>query len=101
MTTSINTYNVTKAIVCAGLIGATTCALAPAAEARSFDSETRRELRQLRRQIRRETRDYRRARREYRREVNRYPRVIPAYGYGYDRGYVYRQPAGFGLQLRF
>ena len=99
MTTSINTYNLTKAIVCFGLIGATTCALAPAAEARSYDDQTRRELRQLRREIRRETRDYRRARREYRRERNRYPRLIPAYGY--DRGYVYRQPAGFGIQLRF
>ena len=93
------TKKVTTAVLCAGLIGATTCALAPAAEARNYEQQRRHELRQLRREIRRDTRDYRRARRAYHREVNRYPRVIPAYGY--DRGYGYRQPAGFGIQLRF
>ena len=99
MTTLNNTYKLTTAVLCAGLIGATACALAPAAEARSFEQQRRQELRQLRRDIRRDTRDYRRARREYRREVNRYPRVIPAYGLRY--GNTYRTPEGFGIQLRF
>ena len=99
MTTLTNTYKATKALLCAGLIGATTCTLAPAAEARGYEYQRRHELRQLRREIRRETRDYRRARKAYRREVNRYPRIIPAYGFG--RRYVYDQPAGFGIQLRF
>ena len=99
MTTLNNTYKVTTAVLCAGLIGATTCALAPAAEARSYEQQRRHELRQIRRDIRRDTREYRRARRQYRREVNRYPRVIPAYGLRY--GNVYRAPAGFGIQLRF
>ena len=89
----------TTAVLCAGLIGATTCALAPAAEARTYEQQRRHELRQLRREIRRDTRDYRRARRAYHREVNRYPRVIPAYGVRY--GNVYGAPAGFGVQLRF
>ena len=99
MTTINNTYKATKAILCAGLIGTATCALAPAAEARSYEYQSRHELRQLRREIRRETRNYRRARREYRREVNRYPHIIPAYGF--RRGYVDDRPAGFGIQLRF
>ena len=71
------TQKVSTAVLCAGLIGATTCALAPAAEAR----------------------DYRRAWRAYHREINRYPGVIPAYGLRY--GNVYGAPAGFGVQLRF
>ena len=93
------TQKVTTAVLCAGLIGATTFALAPAAEARTYEQQRRHELRQLRREIRRDTRDYRRARRAYHREVNRYPRVIPAYGLRY--GNVYGAPAGFGVQLRF
>ena len=93
------TKKVSTAVLCAGLIGATTCALAPAAEARNYEQQRRHELRQLRREIRRDTRDYRRARRAYHREVNRYPRVIPAYGLRY--GNVYGAPAGFGVQLRF
>ena len=99
MTTLSNAYKVTTAILCAGLIGATACALAPAAEARSYEQQRRQELRQLRRDIRRDTLDYRRARREYRHEVDRYPRVIPAYGLRY--GNVYRAPEGFAIQLRF
>ena len=99
MTTLSNTYKLTTAVLCAGLIGVTTCALAPAAEARSYEQQRRQELRQLRRDIRRDTRDYRRARREYRREVNRYPRVIPTYGLRHRN--AYRAPAGFGIQLRF
>ena len=89
----------TTAVLCAGLVGATTYALAPAAEARNYEQQRRHELRQLRREIRRDTRDYRRARRAYHREINRYPRVIPAYGVRY--GNVYGAPAGFGVQLRF
>ncbi len=80
-------------------MGATTCALVPACEARSYEQQRRRELRQLRRDIRRDTRDYRRAWREYRRDVNRYPRVIPAYGLRH--GHTYRTPACFGIQMRF
>ena len=99
MTSFKQTNKVTAAVLCAGLIGATTCALAPAAEARNYEHQRRHELRQLRREIRRETRDLHRARRAYRREVNRYPRVIPAYGLRY--GNVYGAPAGFGIQLRF
>ena len=95
--TTLNKMNkITAAVLCAGLIGATSCALAPAAEARSYEVERRKELRQLRRDIRRDTRAYRRALRKYR---YRYPRVIPAYRY--DRGYVYRPSAGFGIQFRF
>ena len=101
MTTFNKTNKVTTAVLCAGLIGATTCALTPAAEARSYEVERRQELRQLRRDIRRDARDYRRARRAYQREVNRYPRVMPVYG-----GPVYPQvvpafgaPAGFRIQL--
>ncbi|WP_413402350.1 hypothetical protein [Synechococcus sp. MIT S9510] len=93
------TQKVSTAVLCAGLIGATTCAMAPAAEARNYEQQRRHELRQLRREIRRDTRDYRRARRAYHREINRYPRVIPAYGLRY--GNVYGAPAGFGVQLRF
>ena len=93
------TKKVSTAVLCAGLIGATTCALVPAAEARNYEQQRRHELRQLRREIRRDTRDYRRARRAYHREINRYPRVIPAYGVRY--GNVYGAPAGFGVQLRF
>ncbi len=99
MTSFKQTNKVTAAVLCAGLIGATTCALAPAAEARNYEHQRRHELRQLRREIRRETRDLHRARRAYRREVNRYPRVIPAYGLRY--GNVYGAPAGIGVQLRF
>jgi hypothetical protein len=99
MTTLNKANKVTAAVLCAGLIGATTCALAPAAEARSYEHQRRHELRQLRRDIRRETREYRRARRAYQREVYRYPRVVPAYGLRY--GNVYDTPAGFGIQLRF
>ena len=98
MTALNNTYKATTAVLCAGLIGATTCAFAPAAEARSYGQELY-ELKQLRKEIRRETRNYQRERRQYRHEVNRYPRVIPAYGLRY--GNVYREPAGFGIQLRF
>ena len=92
---------VTTAVVCAGLIGATGCALAPAAEARSYQNKIRHELKlkQLRREIRRDTRSYRQARRAYQREVNRYPRVIPVDGLRY--GNAYGAPAGFGVQLRF
>ena len=93
--TTLNKMNkITAAVLCAGLIGAISCALAPAAEARSYEVERRKELRQLRRDIRRDRRAYRRALRKY-----RYPRVIPAYRY--DRGYVYRPSAGFGIQFRF
>ena len=99
MTSFKQTNKVTAAVLSAGLIGATTCALAPAAEARNYEHQRRHELRQLRREIRRETRDLRRARRAYRREINRYPRVIPAYGLRY--GNVYGAPAGFGVQFRF
>ena len=94
-----NTYKVTTAVLCAGLIGATTCALAPVAEAHSYEQQRRQELRQLRRDIRRDTRDYRRARREYLHGVNRYPRVIPTYGLRHRN--AYRAAAGFGIQLRF
>ena len=99
MTTFNKVNKVTTALLCVGLIGATTTALAPAAEARSYEQQRRHELRQLRREIRRETRNYRRARRAYHRDVNRYPRVIPSYGLRY--GNVYGAPAGFGIQLRF
>ena len=99
MTTFNKANKVTAAVLSAGLIGAATCALAPAAEARSYDNQRRHELRQLRREIRRDTLEYRRARRAYRREGNRYPRVVPAYGLRY--GNVYASPAGFGVQLRF
>ena len=99
MMTLNNTYKVTTAVLCAGVIGATTYALAPAAEARSYEQQLRQEMRQLRRNIHRNTRNYRRARRKYLREVNRYPRVIPAYGLRY--GNTYRERAGFGIQLRF
>ena len=99
MTSFKQTNKVTAAVLCAGLIGATTCALAPAAEARNYEHQRRHELRQLRREIRRETRNLHRARRAYRHEVNRYPRVIPAYGLRY--GNVYGAPAGFGVQFRF
>jgi len=99
MTTFNKANKVVTAALCVGLIGATTTALAPAAEARSDFLQRRHELRQIRREIRRETRDYQRARRAYHREVNRYPRVIPAYGLRY--GNVYGAPAGFGIQLRF
>ena len=87
MTSFKQAKKVTAAVLCAGLIGATTCALAPAAEARNYEHQRRHELRQLRREIRRETRDLHRARRAYRREVNRYPRVIPAYGLRYGNVY--------------
>ena len=97
MTTFKQANKVTAAVLCAGLIGATTYALAPAAEARSYEHQRRHELRQLRREIRRETRDLRRARRAYQREVDRYPRVVPAYGLRY--GNVYGAPAGFGIRL--
>ena len=93
------TQKVSTAVLCAGLIGATTCALAPAADAMGYEHQKRHELRQLRREIRRNTPDYRRARRVYHRDVNRYPRVIPAYGLRY--GNVYGAPAGFEVQLRF
>ena len=105
MTTFNKANKVVTAALCVGLIGATTTALAPAAEAfyvngeRSDFLQRRHQLRQIRREIRRETRDYQRARRAYHREVNRYPRVIPAYGLRY--GNVYGAPAGFGIQLRF
>ncbi len=99
MTTFNKVNKVTAALLCVGLIGATTTTLAPAAEARSYEQQRRHELRQLRREIRRETRNYRRARRAYHRDVNRYPRVIPSYGLRY--GNVYGAPAGFGIQLRF
>ncbi|QNI54388.1 hypothetical protein SynBIOSE41_01881 [Synechococcus sp. BIOS-E4-1] len=99
MTTFNKVKKVTAAVLCVGLIGATTTALAPAAEARSYEQQRRHELRQLRREIRRETRDFQRARRAYHREVNRYPLVIPVYGLRY--GNVYGAPAGFGIQLRF
>ncbi|KZR90445.1 hypothetical protein MITS9509_02734 [Synechococcus sp. MIT S9509] len=89
----------TKAILCTGLIEATTWTMAPAAEDRGYEHQRRHELRQLRREMRRETRDYRCARREYLLEVNRYPRIIPTHGFG--RGYVSEQPAGFGVQLHF
>ena len=45
------TQKVSTAVLCAGLIGATTCALAPAAEARNYEQQRRHELRQLRREI--------------------------------------------------
>ena len=99
MTTFNKAKKVTAVVLCAGLIGATTCALAPAAEARIYENQSRHELRQLRREIRRDTREYRRARRAYLREVNRYPHVVPAYGLRY--GNAYGAPAGFGIQLRF
>ena len=81
MTTSNRTNKNTAAVLCAGLIGATSSPLAPAAEARSYEVERRMELRQLRRDIRRDMRDYRCALPKYRPEVYRYPSVIPAYRY--------------------
>ena len=99
MTTVNTATKVTTAVLCAGLIGATTCALAPAAEARRYERQRQPKLRQLHRDILRETRDYRRARRAYQREVNRYPRVMPVYGLRY--GNVYGAPSGLEVQLRF
>ena len=86
-------------LLCAGVIGTTALAMAPAAEAKNHHHHrhNRHELRQLRRDIRHDTRAYRHARRAYHRDVNRYPRLMPAYG----PGYVYGTPAGFGIQLRF
>ena len=94
-----NTYKITTAFLCAGLIGVTTYALAPAAEARIYEQQLQQEMRQLRRTIRSDTHKYLRTRRKYLREVNRYPRVIPAYGIRY--GNTYRERAGFGIQLHF
>jgi hypothetical protein len=96
MTTFKTAKKITAAFLCAGLIGATTCALAPAAEARSYEVERRQELRQLRRDMRRDARDYRRARRAYEREVNRYPSVVPALG---APAGVSIQLGGFGIEL--
>ena len=101
MTTFRKFNKVTTAVLCAGLIGAATGVLAPAAEANNHHQERR-----IRRQIRRDVRDFnryqraynrdwRRARRVYNREVYGYPPVIPVYGYNH-----YRNP-GFGIQLRF
>ena len=100
MTTFRKFNKVTTAVLCAGLIGATTGVLAPAAEANHHHQERR-----FRRQIRRDIRDFNRSQRAYnrdwrraRRAYNRYPRVIAPYGYRY--GYGYRQP-GIGVQFRF
>ena len=99
MTTVNNATKVTTAVLCAGLIGTTTCALAPAAEARSYQQQRHHKLRQLHRDILRKTREYRRTRRAYQREVNRYPRVIPVHGLRY--GNVYGAPSGRQVQLQF
>ena len=103
MTTFRKFNKFTTAVLCAGLIGATTGVLAPAAEANNHHREERRIRRQIRRDIRdfnhyqrAYNRDWRRARRVY----NRYPRVIAPYGYRYGYGYGYRQP-GIGVQFRF
>ena len=102
MTTFRKFNKVTTAVLCAGLIGATTGVLAPAAEANHHHQERR-----IRRQIRRDVRDFNRYQRAYnrdwrraRRAYNRYPRVIAPYGYRYGYGYGYRQP-GIGVQFRF
>lgn len=96
------TKRFSKALLCGGLIGTTALAMAPAAEARHHHRHQqlrRQELRQIRRDLRHDARAYRYGRRAYQRDFNRYPRVIPAYGHG--PGYVYGNPAGFGIQLRF
>ena len=102
MTTFRKFNKVTTAVLCAGLIGATTGVLAPAAEANHHHQERR-----IRRQIRRDIRDFNHYQRAYnrdwrraRRVYNRYPRVIAPYGYRYGYGYGYRQP-GIGVQFRF
>ena len=106
MTTFRKFNKVTTAVLCAGLIGATTGALAPAAEAKHHH-HNHHELRRIRRQIRRDVRDFNHYQRAYnrdwrraRRVYNRYPRVIAPYGYRYGYGYGYRQP-GLGVQFRF
>jgi|TARA_B100000674_G_scaffold477864_1_gene474242 hypothetical protein len=89
-------------LLCAGVIGTTALAMAPAAEAKDHHHHKhhrQHELRQRRHDLRHEARVYRQARRAYHHEVTRYPRVVPAYGYG--NGFVYGTPAGFGIQLRF
>ena len=102
MTTFRKFNKVTTAVLCAGLIGATTGVLAPAAQANHHHQERR-----IRRQIRRDIRDFNHYQRAYnrdwrraRRVYNRYPRVIAPYGYRYGYGYGYRQP-GIGVQFRF
>ena len=101
MTTFNRINNATTAVLCVGLIGATICAWAPSADARSYDVERQQELRQLRRDIQRDARENRRARRAYEREINRYPQVMPVYeGPAYPRVLpAFGAPAGFGIQL--
>ena len=101
MTTFNRVSNATTAVLCVGLVGATICAWAPSADARSYDVERRQELRQLRRDIRRDARENRRARRAYEREVNRYPQLMPVDGGpAYPRVFpAFGAPTGFGIQL--
>ena len=93
-------------VICGGVIGTTTLAVAPSAEANEHHHHHRHyELRRIRRAFRHDVRDFHRdqraykrdwrhARRIYNRRVFGYPRVIPAYGYGP------RVEPGFGIQIR-
>ena len=101
--TKVLSKQFTQVLLCAGVIGATALAMAPAGEAKNHhhhhNHRNQHALRRLRRDIRHDTHAYRHARRAYHRDLNRVPPVMPAYGYG--PGSVYGTPAGFGIQLRF
>ena len=91
MTTFKRFNKVIATALCAGLIGTTASALAPAADAMGYEHQRRHDLRQLRREMRRNRRSHRPVRRAYHRGLNRYPHVMPAYG----------STPGFGIQLVF
>jgi len=94
---------VVTAVVCFGMIGATTLAVAPPAEANQHNRQIRRENRQIRRVVRHDRRDWRRYRRNgY--SIGRYGGYRPlrpayAYGYGYRNGARYYRPSGFHVQI--
>ena len=94
---------VLTAVVCFGMIGATTLAVAPPAEANQRNRQIRRENRQVRRVVRHDRRDWNRYRRNgY--SIGRYGgyrplRPVYANGYGYRNGARYYRPSGFHVQI--
>ena len=95
--------NVVTSVICFGIIGATTLAVAPSAEANQRNRQIRRENRQLRRVVRHDRRDWNRYRRNgySNGRFGGYRPLRPAYayGYGYRNGSRYYRPSGLNVQI--
>ena len=94
---------VVTAVICFGIIGATTLAVAPSAEANQRNRQIRGENMQLRRVMSHDRRVWNRYRRNgySNGRFGGYRPLRPAYayGYGYRNGSRYYRPSGLNVQI--